>query len=180
LVSGENVKVVINQNQEINKILPFAKIVLPITVYNNDGNATNGVDATYYQYIGAGLTGADVDSINFEKNINISYCDKLIRGINYFSSMVESFFVFGAGEMSSIILPYTNAIGKVSYFIDDYNSGVNVVNTEKSFEIIKESNCFIDILVMVNPAHSEIIKRKYQDFKNVNLIFLSGSSNELA
>lgn len=37
-ISRENVKIVINQDQKIDKILPFAKIVLPITVYNNDGN----------------------------------------------------------------------------------------------------------------------------------------------
>lgn len=37
-IIGENAEVVINQDQEIQKILPFAKIVLPITVYNSDGN----------------------------------------------------------------------------------------------------------------------------------------------
>lgn len=37
-ITGENAEVVINQDQEIQKILPFAKIVLPITVYNKDRN----------------------------------------------------------------------------------------------------------------------------------------------
>lgn len=37
-IGGENVDININQDQEIQRILPFAKIVLPITVYNRDGN----------------------------------------------------------------------------------------------------------------------------------------------
>ena len=37
-ISGENVEIVVNQDEEVQKILPFAKIVLPITVYNRDGN----------------------------------------------------------------------------------------------------------------------------------------------
>jgi len=37
-ISGENIEVVMDQDKDIQKILPFARIVLPITVYNKDGN----------------------------------------------------------------------------------------------------------------------------------------------
>lgn len=113
------------------------------------------------------------------KNSNIFYCDELIKKINSLSDNLENFFVFGAGEMSRVILPYTNLTRKKFYLIDDYNTGFNVIDTESSFKIIRESDDIINILVMVNPVHSKLIEIKYQDFKNVKLIFLSGHKNEM-
>jgi len=39
-ISGNDLEIVINQDHEVQKILPFSKIVLPITVYNKDNNIT--------------------------------------------------------------------------------------------------------------------------------------------
>lgn len=57
-------------------------------------------------------------------------------------------------------------------FIDDYNLGKNVISSDEPYEVIGNSNLIVDILVMVNPVHADIIIEKYCDFKNVNLIFL--------
>lgn len=39
-ISGDDLEIIINQDHKTQKILPFSKIVLPITVYNKDNNIT--------------------------------------------------------------------------------------------------------------------------------------------
>lgn len=104
-IDGNNVDININQDQEIKRILPFAKIVLPITVYNRDGNIQ------YQTKIKVATVLAEGQVTNNEFEVSTSFQFKVANpkkiiivggGVIVFTLIAGSLFLLGRKVANSL------------------------------------------------------------------------------
>ncbi|NOR58650.1 MAG: methyltransferase domain-containing protein [Sulfurimonas sp.] len=105
------------------------------------------------------------------KNKNLENVNIVIKNIN---SIIEEYkdkklYAFGYGEITKTILPYTDLDRYIENYIDDYSIEEKVINSSNSKELFKPLDV-INLILLVNPFHSEIIKNLYADVENINFI----------
>lgn len=104
-ISGENVKIIINQDQGVDKILPFAKIVLPITVYNNDGNIQYKTKINVLTVLKEGQTTNNEFEVSTSLQLKITNSKKVIflgTSTIVFALLAGSLFLLGRKGANSL------------------------------------------------------------------------------
>ena len=104
-ISGENVEIVVNQEEKIQKILPFAKIVLPITVYNRDGNIQYKTKIKVETILKEGQITTNEFEVSTSFQLKIANPQKAIAvgaGIIIFTLITGSLFLLGQKWANSL------------------------------------------------------------------------------
>lgn len=104
----------------------------------------------------------------FEKNQNIAHISHLMRNLDHISE--NCLYAFGYGEIAKTIIPYTRLDEQIIYYIDDFNQGKKVLSSSKAKEIFLNNKDIHNILLLVNPKHSEKILSIFSEISNVNFI----------
>ncbi len=104
-VDGENTEIIMEQENQIKKILPFAKLVLPISVYNTNSNLSQKSKIKVEIILKDGQSQSNEFEIKTSAKIKIKDPQKIIflgAGIILFTLLAGSLFLLGRKLANSL------------------------------------------------------------------------------
>jgi hypothetical protein len=109
------------------------------------------------------------------KNKNIMYIDIILKNISDITKKysVCKLYAFGYGEIAKTILPYSNLDKYIIKYIDDFSNDTKVIGIEEAKKIF-ETKIKINIVLLVNPQHTNIIQNIFKENNNISFISIFG------
>jgi hypothetical protein len=104
-VNSDDAEIVIDQSSKIQKILPFSRIVLPITVYNKSGNIGQKAKIKVTSILKEGQSTSDEFEVSSNFKLQINDPKKLIflgGGLIVFTLLTGSLFILGRKLTNSL------------------------------------------------------------------------------